>query len=391
MANQPKIIVHAVVVLCLLLAGLLGFQLLQSSRQALGRHQAKTPLPLVRVVPVRTGPIDITISGEGTVQTRTESQLVPQVSGEVVKVSPHLVNGGSFKKGERLLTIDPRDYEIALTLAEASVKDAESRYKLAAQESQASRQEWEKIHAEREPPPLVAKAPQLSAAKAHLAAQQANLEKARLNLQRTRIYAPFTGRVTKEQVDIGQYVTPGQMLATIYATDVVEIIVPLENDDLEWLDVPDFTTDSPEGSKANVQARVAGRKMTWPGRIDRVQGKIDPQTRLVQVVICVPEPFITQPPLVPGQFVKVKLAGRSLKTGAVIPRAALRGQNTVWAVNPEENLMYFRTVEIAHRDERGIIVHSGLKKDDLAVVSPLKTATDGMRVKPVQSETGEVS
>ena len=67
----------------------------------------------------------------------------------------------------------------------------------------------------------MAKKPQLEAALANLEAQRANLEKARLNLKRTKIRAPFNCRVSAEQVDTGQYVTPGQALATLYATDAV--------------------------------------------------------------------------------------------------------------------------------------------------------------------------
>ena len=391
MGKNVRIAIHAGLVLVFIGVGLLGFHILQESREALGRQEPQTPLPLVRTVPIETGSIDMALTGEGTVQAVQQSQVVPQVSGRVIHVSEHLVNGGSFEKGELLLKIEPRDYEIAVTLAEASVKDAESSYEMAQQESRASRREWERIHPDEPPPPLVAKEPQLSAARAHLEAQRANLAKARLNLARTRIHAPFDGRVREEQVDVGQYVSPGQALATIYGTDAVEIAVPMENQDLNWFAVPGFTTDQNPGAKAVVRAQVAGQERTWTGRVLRVEGSINEKTRMVNVVIRVPDPYATRPPLSIGQFAEVAIEGKTLHKASVIPRAALREGSRVWAVDPDKGRLYFRDVDVARKDERGVVVQSGLKATDQVVVSPLKAATDGMAVRFVNSGDGGLS
>lgn len=388
MTKKVRIIVHVALAVALLISGLAGFKMLQSSREALDRQQPEVPLPLVRTVPISVGTIDMTITGEGSVQALTETQIVPQVSGKIIQASRNLINGGTFKKGELLLTIEPRDYEIAVTLAEASVKDAESKYEMAVQETEASRREWQRIHPEEAAPPLVVKEPQLAAARANLEAKRANLEKARLDFDRTRIKAPFTGRVSSEQVDIGQYVTPGQTMATLYATDAVEIVVPMENEDLNWIAIPGFTTDKHPGADAIVKARVAGREMTWQGRVDRIEGQINEKTRMVNVVVRVADPYATRPPLTIGQFVEVEIDGETIPKAAVIPRAALHDQDTVWAVDPEDNRMYFRTVEIARMDERGVVVQSGLKDSDRVVVSPLKAATDGMQVRSVDADRG---
>ncbi len=388
MGKTFRIAIHAGLALIFIGTGLIGYKILKESREALGRQQPEIPLPLVRTVPIQVGTIDMTLTGEGTVQALKQSQIVPQVSGLVTHVSDGLVNGGAFKNGELLLSIEPRDYEIAVTLAEAKVSDAESSYEMALQESQASRREWLRINPDKTPPPLVAKEPQLSAAKANLKAQQANLAKARLDLARTRINTPFDGRVRDEQVDIGQYVSPGQTLATIYATDAVEIVVPMESEDLNWFAVPGFTTDKNEGALATVRAQVAGQELIRPGRVVRVEGSINEKTRMVNVVIRVVGPYATRPPLAPGQFAEVSIEGRTLSGGAVIPRAALREGNRVWAVDPDKGRLYFRSVVIARKDERGVVVRSGLQTSDQVVVSPLKAVTDGMKVRFVKADNG---
>jgi RND family efflux transporter MFP subunit len=391
MNKTTRIAVQSVLVLVLIGAGIVGFKMLRESRQALGRQEVQVPLPLVRTVPVEFGEVPMTVNGEGTVRPWKQSQVVPQVSGTVTGVSPDLVDGGSFDEGETLLAIDKRDYEIAVTLAEAAVKDAESAYEMARQESEASRREWRQIHPGEEPPPLVAKEPQLFAAKANLEAQRANLARARLNLARTRITAPFDGRVSAEQVDIGQYVGPGQVLASIYATEAVEIVVPMESEDLDWFSVPGFTTDREKGAEAKIRARIAGRERVWTGRVQRVQGSVDERTRMFNVVIRVNDPFATRPPLTVGQYAEVEIKGDTLSEAALIPRAALRGENTVWAVNREDGRLHFRDVVIARKDERGVVVEEGLSRGDRVVVSPLKAATHGMRVRAVDARQDGLS
>ena len=157
MQKTVRILIHTVVALALIAAGFAGFKILKQSREALGRQQPETPLPLVRTVPVTTGSVHVELTGEGSVQSLAETSIVPQVSGKVVRVSDNLVNGGRFEKGELLLAIEPADYEIAVTLARANVKDAESNYETALQESRASKEEWKRINPGEKVPPLVAK------------------------------------------------------------------------------------------------------------------------------------------------------------------------------------------------------------------------------------------
>lgn len=389
--NKIKTLLHFTLVLVIIVTGMAGYILLRESRETLGRQEPEIPLPIVHTVPVSIGELQMTISGEGTVRALAEIQLVPQVSGKVVYVSDHLVNGGAFQKNELLLAIEPDDYEIGVILAEAGLRQAESNYQTAQQESQAAINEWKRIHPDQSPPPLVAKEPQLEAARAALKARGAELEKARLDLRRTNIKAPFNGRVSTEQVDRGEYVTAGQTLATLYLTDAVEIVVPMESRALRWFDVPGFTTSNKTGAPATVIADVAGKQRQWNGQVVRIQGKIDEKTRMVHVVIRVDDPYRTQPPLTVGQFVELAISGYRLENAAVIPRAALHEENTVWAVNPEEGRLYIRKIDIARMDARGVIVQGGFKSGEHVAVSHLKTVTDGMKVRHLPTDTGKVS
>jgi RND family efflux transporter MFP subunit len=384
MATTKRKWIQAALTLAALVIGSIGMYALKESRSEAHHKKPPPPLPSVRVVDVQLDSRTVSVSGHGTVSPLREISLVPQVAGKVVKISPALVDGGAFQKGDVLLRIDPQDYQIAVTLAKARLKDAESKFVQAREESAAAKEEWAQLHGNNEPPPLVAKEPQLAAASAQLEASQAERVKAELQLGRTRIKAPFDGRVAEKAVDIGQYVTTGQKLALLYATQAVEIIMPMPTEDLAWFHVPGFTNSNGHGTDAMVEVRIAGETKQWPGRVVRSEGKLDQRTRMVNVVVRVEDPYATRPPLAVGLFAKATLQGRTLDQAALIPRAALRDNDQVWVVDANDCLT-FRTVKVNRLGFDGAIIGSGLKEGEQVVVSTLKGVSDGMRVRPVAS------
>ena len=386
MDRKRKRRIHIIVSVGTVVAGIIIMGALAASKSGLEKVQPSVPVPMVRVMKVTTGPQTITIRGEGTVNPLREISLIPQVSGKILRTSPALVNGGMFTRGQALLAIDPVDYELAVTLAKAQVKDAESNLKIIQQEAAVAREEWRSHYPDtslvEEPPPLVAKKPQLAAARARLEAGLADLEKALLNRERTTLKAPFDGRVSKKTVDAGQYVTPGQSLATLFSTEAAEIALPLEDKTLFWFDVPGFTPGGTSGSLATVHAKIAGRELTFSGEVVRAEGKVDERTRMITVIVRVDKPYATKPPLAIGLFVTVDIRGRVLPGASVIPRAALRQGNIVWIVD-DAGILHFRAVRIARYQGEEIVVDSGIEDGETIVFSSLKAPTDGMAVRTV--------
>ncbi len=378
------------ITLGLVIVGILGFVTLKASKPQLEKSRPSSPVPPVWTAEIKTGTQPVRITGDGTVRPLREIKLVPQVSGKVVQVSASMVDGGEFSRDDILLRIDPVDYRLAVTLAAAQVKDAESRLQLAEQEAEVAREEWLMYpdggaSAKKEPPPLVAKEPQLAAAQAALEAARANLERARLNLERTKVKAPFDGRVSHKDVDIGQYVAPGQPLAALYSTDAAEIAVPLEDRDLFWFHVPGFTPGEGAGAPAKVRARIAGQELSWPGRVVRSEGKLDERTRMINVVVRVDHPYATKPPLAAGLFVAVDIEGRPILDAALIPRAALRQDDMLWVIDQESRL-HFRKATLTRPQGDKVIVKVEIHDGDRVVVSPLKGVTDGMEVRVVSDD-----
>lgn len=395
MGKTKKRWLQALLTLLIIGLGALGTIKLTESRPQIQKRQAEVPAPLVRTIEVRTESRAVMVRGEGTVRPAMQIDLVPQVDGKVVYIAPSLINGGQFKKGEVLLAVEPEDYRLAVTLARAKVKSSESQLQLAEEEAEVAKEEWSQLflddgRQEREPSPLVLKQPQLAAAKARLEADRADLQKAMLNLERTQIKAPFDGRVEKENVDVGQYVRPGEKLAALFATETAEIVVPLENESLKWFHVPGFTPGQGAGAPATVRARIAGKDQTWQGRVVRAEGKLDEQTRMVRVVVRVDHPYAARPPLAIGLFVAVEIQGHAMPDLAVIPRSALREGQQVWVVGPDGRLRY-RNVEVARMEGDQVQIASGLRNGDQVVVSYLKAVTDGMAVRAVPVKEGSPS
>jgi RND family efflux transporter MFP subunit len=321
------------------------------------------------------------------VQPKFEVNIVPQVAGIVVRCHPNFVNGGFFQAGEPLIVIDPRDYKLAVENAGSAVATAQVRLDQERAEAAVARQEWNQLHPNEEPTsPLVVREPQIRQAEALLQAATAQLAKANLDLERTTIAMPFPGRITQKSVDTGQYVTPGQSVAAVYSTEVVEIVIPLEDRELAWFEAPmgqsNGTTGIEATSEADVFAEFEGTRHAWKGRVVRTQGRIDPVSRMVKVVVEVNKPFEIsegRPPLVPGMFAEVAIRGKAVQKVYRVPRHAIHNGNQVWVANSDK--LVIRPVEVLRFDNQDAYLSAGLNDGESVVTTPLDIVSDGMAIR----------
>jgi len=364
-----------------LLAGVAGAMLLASSRKAPPRVERAAPGPLVEVLSAGRTDVPIVVEGHGEVVAKVDVEMVPQVTGRVVTVSPSMVAGGFFKAGQTLFVIETRDYELGVERALAAVARAEVQLEREQAEAEVAREEWEELHPGEAPSSgLVVREPQVRQAQAEVEAANADLSVARLNLERTRVSLPFDGVVVSESVDLGQFVTTGRALATVYGTDQVEVRVPLESRDLAWFDVP--RGPASKGPRAEVSAAFAGATYTWEGRITRMEAQLDATSRMAHVVVEVQHPFAAsegRPPLMPNTFVDVRIFGRSLDDVVPLPRHALREGGVVWLF--EDGRLRVREVSVARADRERVYVSAGLETGEQVIVSSLDAITDGMVVR----------
>ncbi|MHC4203578.1 MAG: efflux RND transporter periplasmic adaptor subunit [Planctomycetota bacterium] len=353
------------------------------------RMEQDVQAPLVEVVQLRSKDIPMVVQGYGTVNPKVEVDIIPEVAGKVVYIHPELIVGGLIPANQTILRIDPRDYELAVRQAEAAVADAGVLLEIEQAEAEVARTEWKQLHPDTEPTsPLVLREPQIRKAKAMLDSSEAQLATAQLRLERTSLSMSFDVLITTENVDLGQFVVMGQPLAKGYGTGSVEIEVPLKDSDLAWFDVFENSifsngdSNSAKGTPAKVIADFAGAEHTWKGYVVRTAGQVDKTSRMISVVVEVPEPFDAlngKPPLLPGVFAEVLIQGNTLSNAVAVPRDAIREGNQMWVVN--SNRLSIRPLEIVRVDKNFAYVVSDDLDEANVVISSLDAVIDDMEVR----------
>ena len=341
------------------------------------------PVPVtVRVQNVDMEAIQLKVHSQGSVVPSTVSQLIPEVSGRVTWTSPNLVAGGYFAAGQELARIDELDYKNARDRAKAALNRAKA-------EVEHARFEYGRLKslAERK---LTSRSALENGLRAFRVSQAAfedatvSFEQAEENLNRTVLRAPFDGLVKSENVDIGQFAARGQAIATLYASDIVEVRLPIADRQLAFLNLPSLRTGNlPETQQPSVTltAEYGGRTLNWAGKIVRTEAEIDTASRMVQLVARV-ETQADQPGLSVGLFVNAEISGIAVEDVVVLPRSSLRNENQVLIVDGESKIR-FRTVTPLRLYQDSVLIADGLVEGDRVCVSTLQTAIEGMNVNPI--------
>ena len=103
------------------------------------------PQMVVETTTVERQNYQVQLQSYGTVQPRTRSVLVAQVSGQIISVNENVRDGGFFEEGDVLGRIDPRDYEADVRIAEAALADARQALAEAEARSNQAREDWERL------------------------------------------------------------------------------------------------------------------------------------------------------------------------------------------------------------------------------------------------------
>ena len=388
-SSRRRFFISLFLSLVVIIAGFAGAVYITKSTPKARKRPPKRMTPLVQVLSVAPGNHAVTVAAMGTVIPAREITLEARVAGEIVAMHPDFTVGGFLQKDSEVLRIDPQDYQLALTLAQARVKDAESKLKLLEAEAESARDEWRQLYRDRnqvnnEPPPLVFKQPQLSAAKAMLTAEKADVRKAELDLSRTRIRAPFNAIVRNKHVDIGSQVSSQEKLAELVGTDEYWIQASIPVDRLEWIMIPRQPGDP--GAEVRILHR-SGYDIA--GTVIRLLGDLESEGRMARILVEVKDPLNLktenkdQTALLIGEYVRIEIGGRELQNVFRIPRTALRDNSIIWVASPD-NKLEIRRVETVWRDTETVLLREGLKPDEQIIVSDLPAPIAGM---PVQIDT----
>ncbi len=399
------------VLAAIILLGSFGIAtLLIAQRPEPERREPPSPIPFVVTSPAAAGSGSIPVHGAGTVRPREQVDVAAGVSGRVVWVDPAFESGGRVSEGQVLFRLDDSDYRHRTEQARSGVAGQQLELLRVEEEARIAREQYEAFQSRRgaaaggaNASPLAHWEPQLEAARAGVERADALLAEAELLLARTAVLAPFDAVVRSETVGVGQFVTAGVGVAQIYASDAVEIVVPLS--DAEAALVPGLWDLRPGVADRRAAARVTAEygagAYAWEGYVDRVEAALDETTRTLDVIVRVPNPFEggsrvetgeadadpgssagSPPPLLIGQFANVEIAGIAPQEYFRIRRLGLRPGNEVWAVDGEAVTIV--PVRVLQRFDDTVYVTGGLREGQDVVLTGIQFATEGMRVRTAE-------
>ncbi|MFQ3203473.1 MAG: RND family efflux transporter MFP subunit [Pseudoalteromonas tetraodonis] len=379
--NKQKIIVPAAIII----ATIFLVMFIKGNLPKASRFSAPPKAKInVAVKPLQLIDYPVEIDSFGTVKPRTQSMLVAQVSGLIIDINEQFREGGFFEKGDVLLQLDDRDLKAEVKSAQANLLNAEQNLLEEQARGRQALTDWQRLGNESEPSILVLRKPQLAAAQAQVLSAQAQLEKAQLNLERTKIKAPYAGRVLNRSVDLGQVVSNNMQLATIYATDSVEIRLPIKNKDLPFINLPEQYRDGAKnqrGSAVNFTSDLIGEQQ-WQGQLIRTEGAIDESAQQLYVVAKINDPYKStsdnQYPVKIGQYVKAKINGKVASQVLVIPNSAIYQGSYVYVV--ENGTLQRKNIALAWQNALQGIVSKGLEAGSQLVLTPLGQVSSGTPV-----------
>lgn len=333
----------------------------------------------------------ITVPSQGTVEPRTRTNLVSEVAGQVVEVSPAFVAGGFFRQGDILVKLEDQDYRAAVRRAEASVASARSLLEQEKGQADVAQREWDRMTAEEQSRirarELYLRKPQLEEAKARLASAEADLEQAMTDLAKTTITAPYDGLVSAKNTDIGQFVTTGASIAETFAVDYAEVRLPVPETKISFLDLPPATgyKNDDYAPEVDLVSRIGDTEYHWNGKLTRTEGVLDTRTRVLFSVVQIEDPYnlysneMGREPLRIGTYVNAAIQGRLLKDVVVLPRYTLQSNNIIWTADNEGRLRP-KTVEVLTINGDDVYISAGLKDGDQVVITRLENPLNGMQV-----------
>ena len=331
-------------------------------------------------------PIDyqIKIKSTGTTTPITQTVLTSEVGGEVIYRSRKFSEGSSVISGEILAKIDDTDLQLQYKNALLQLASAEVQFAVQQAEAEIAQEAWEQI-GEGTAKDLTAKKPQLKQAKAALEVANAQVQSAEKKLNKTEITAPYTGRIQNINIDLGSTIIPGQPVGSMYTSNEIEVTLSVKDSDLQFLDIP------MDGRKLNpdqksiviIKSIYRGEMQEWAGNLERVDGVIDPMTRMIKLIANFKNNFIeeTKPILPIGLFVEAEINGKQLEDIFMIPNTALTPNDELLVLN-QNDALEIRKVKVVTKMKNYILVKEGMKAGERVVVSKLSIVTNGMLVNP---------
>jgi multidrug efflux system membrane fusion protein len=346
---------------------------------------ADAPPPAAPGVPVTAGTVEakdvpVFLNGIGTVQAFNMVTIKSRVDGQLLAVN--FTEGQEVKTGDQLVQIDPRPYQAALEVAQATKAKDEAalvsaqldldRYSKLVGSGYQTRQSYDQQQAA---------VGQLQAA---IKGDRAQIDAAQLNLNYSTIASPIDGRLSARLVDIGNIVHAADAngLVTICQMKPIFVSFTLAQENL------DAIRDAQAKGALDVKAYSGdGKKALSDGKLTLIDNSIDQSTGTAHLKATFAN---ADERLWPGEFVNLRLILSTRQGVATVPQQTVQvGPNGYYAyIIKADNTVERRPVEVASMQDGLAIISKGLTVGEKVVVDGQYRLTDGARVKITEAPPG---
>ncbi len=375
------VIIGAIVLVQVMVAGKPEPEKKESSQRKVSLHVS----PAVKT----SRSIDVETQGE--VKAKNQIPLTARVSGHVIDISPDFEEGAAIDSDTLLLKIDDTDYKTAVIRSQARVAEAQVALERELANEKIKKDTWNQKKGDTKPTAFALNKPQVLEAQAKLEAAKADLKEAKLNVERTEIRVPFNGRVMSRSVGLGQYVSAGTVLGQVFSVDVAQVRLPLTDLQLSALRLPlGFEADENNAPEVLFTTNIGRTSHQWRGRIVRTNAAVDQNTRLSYAIAEVEDPYgqaaDNGAPFAVGMFVNARIKGFEETEAWVLPRDALRQEDTIYVVD-QDNKLTIRQVEVYATTSGEVFISNGVQTGENVVTSAVNNVFDGMLVEPLTAST----
>ena len=346
-----------------------------SSQQAKSAKAVSPPPAIpVGVATVKQGDFNVYLNGLGSVEAFYTVSLKTRIDGQIMQVN--FREGQDVKKGETLLVIDPRPYEVALAQSQANLQKDEAQLNNAKAQYERNKVLYEQgVIAKQDLDTLQAS---FGTFEGTIASDKAAIKNAELNLTYCYIKSPIDGRVGLRQVDPGNYVTGagGTALLVITQLHPIAVIFTIPQDQLQQV------RDHMRQGSLDVDAYSSDDKTKLSsGKLLTIDNQIDATTGTVKLKAVFDNPDNN---LWPNQFVNAHLLLETRKNAITAPAAALqRGPDGTFAyVVDANNTVQMKPLQVALTQGSTAVVTSGLQAGDKIVTDGQEKLQVGSRVAP---------
>ena len=344
-------------------------------------NAAPASLPRVVVSKPLIQKLDTRLSFLGQFSAVSQVELRAQVGGTLTGI--FFKDGDIVHKGDLLFTIDPQPYEITLAQATAQLGVATAHLELAERQIARAKDLQENDAGTVEN--VDQRTSDQRAAQASVEEAQARIRDARFDLDHCRITSPFTGRIGKHLVSVGNLIagsrtanSPTTLLAMLVSLDPIYFDFDMSESD--FLLFSKYRTATKRSHIRQVELAVGDDKgYTQKGTFDFLDNVLDRSSGTIHARATVANPNFA---LVAGEFARVQLVVAAPSPTLLVPDAIVQpdqSQHAVLTVSANGSVVP-KQVEVGDLQGGLRVIRSGLTANDRVIIDGLFYAGRGAKV-----------